>query len=111
MINKLYYEKVVKVYKITPKQYENALMGRSSSGSGFWGRVGGGVPWFLWGGVIGTLIVYYIFFKIIYWVMSTFYSAAFGCAIDNPIIVAFLTLGITVWLIHIFIYGPDIDTK
>lgn len=106
MINKLYYEKVVKVYKITPKQYKNALMGKSQ-GSGFWGQVGDGVPWFLWGWVIGTIIVGYFAFKICYWVLSAFYSGVFGCSPDNPVLVAFLTLGIVVFLIKLAIYGLD----
>jgi len=84
-------------------------MGRSQGG-GFWGQVGAGVPWFLWGCVIGTLISAFIVgYYVIYPVMSIFLSSVFGCAPDNPILVAFLTLGISVWLIKGAIYGFDKD--
>jgi hypothetical protein len=106
VINKLYYENVVKVHKITPRQYKNALTGKSSGG-GFWFQVGDGMAWFLWGWVIGTIIGAYIVFQVVYPFLSVFFSAAFGCSPDNPILVTFITLTLVVWLIEIAIFGID----
>lgn len=103
MVNKQYYERVVKYHNITPRKYKNALTGKS--GGGFWYQVGGGIPYFMWGYVIGTLIGCYIIFKICYWVLSAFLSGVFGCAPDNPVLAAFLTLTLAIWVLKGAVFG------